>query len=175
MSALIDLTGQRFGRLAILDRVDPLRRSREAWWQCRCDCGNTKITTSRYLRTGITTSCGCLVNELRAGLAYRNTTHGEAGNLTPEYRAWTGMKDRCYNPNSMKYHLYGGRGIRVYEGWRRSFETFLADVGRRPSADHSLDRFPDGDGNYEPGNVRWATYSEQNSNRRTYTRRRKAT
>jgi hypothetical protein len=171
---MIDLTEQKFGRLVALRRVEPLRKSNEAWWECRCDCGGTKVTTSRYLRTGVTTSCGCFAREVTAIRNHRQQRHGEAANLTPEYMAWASMKTRCYNANSAKYRLYGGRGIQVCERWRESFEAFLADMGRRPSAEHSLDRYPDGDGNYEPGNVRWATDSEQNSNRRTYTRRKKA-
>lgn len=74
------------------------------------------------------------------------------------------MNSRCSNPENANYPNYGARGIRVCERWKGSFEAFLADVGRRPSAGHSLDRYPEGSGNYEPGNVRWATSSEQNRN-----------
>lgn len=81
-----------------------------------------------------------------------------------EYRAWAGMKVRCLNPNFKDWHLYGGRGIRVCDKWRDSFESFYGDVGPRPSAVHSLDRYPNGDGNYEPGNVRWATRKQQARN-----------
>jgi hypothetical protein len=175
MTGLIDLTGQRFGRLIAIERTAPLSKSREAWWRCFCDCGNTKITTSRYLRTGISSSCGCLASELTTTRNRQTfTKHGEAAQITPEYMAWASMKSRCYNSKGKKYALYGGRGINICDRWRESFEAFLDDIGRRPSPNHSIDRYPNGDGNYEPGNVRWATYSEQNANRRTYTRRRKA-
>lgn len=89
--------------------------------------------------------------------------HGNAAQgLTPEYRSWQSMRQRCADNEDM---LYGGAGVRVCERWRE-FNNFLADMGPRPSAAHSLDRYPDGRGNYEPGNVRWATSKEQNRNRR---------
>src|SRR5688572_5961440 len=83
---------------------------------------------------------------------------------TPEYHSWVSMKTRCYNPNCNRYERYGGRGIVVCERWRTSFVNFLADLGLRPSPKHSLDRI-DSNGNYEPGNVRWATDAEQQNNR----------
>jgi hypothetical protein len=97
-------------------------------------------------------------------------THAESassGNRTPEYVAWTNMIQRCTNPGVRFFERYGGRGITVAGEWRgeRGYQTFLAHVGRRPSAGHSLDRYPDSDGNYEPGNVRWATETEQQRNR----------
>lgn len=92
----------------------------------------------------------------------RAPIHGYCG--TKEYRAWKSIKTRCNNPNYDHYHRYGGRGIRMHEGWQEDFETFLADVGFAPSPDHSIDRI-DNDGNYEPGNVRWATRTEQSRNK----------
>ena len=99
-------------------------------------------------------------------------THGEAGNprkgipASPEYHSWQGMMDRCQNQKNRKYPLYGGRGITVCQRWRDSFEHFLADMGRRPGPGYSLDRYPDPNGHYEPGNCRWATILEQRHNRR---------
>jgi hypothetical protein len=97
-------------------------------------------------------------------------THGEClhRRISPEYTSWQAMKARCSNPNLSAFKYYGGRGISVCARWRDSFEEFLADMGRRPSMAHTLDRFPNNNGNYEPGNVRWATKSEQLKNRRRY-------
>lgn len=94
--------------------------------------------------------------------------HGDASHkgTTPEYKAWSSMRARCLKPNHPKYHLYGGRGITVCERWD-VYRNFLADMGRRPSSEHSLDRV-ENDGNYAPDNCRWATRSEQSRNRRPY-------
>ncbi len=86
---------------------------------------------------------------------------------TGEYRLWKGMIHRCHNTNAPNYPQYGGRGICVCERWRNSLEAFLADMGERPSMEHSLDRYPDQNGNYEPGNVRWATHQQQQRNIRS--------
>src|SRR5262249_60827665 len=91
--------------------------------------------------------------------------NGAQGGMTPEYRAWANMKTRCYAPSYRGYHNYGGRGIRVCDEWRNSFEAFYAHVGPRPSAQHSIDRIDNG-GDYEPRNVRWATRHEQQKKKR---------
>lgn len=90
--------------------------------------------------------------------------HGEANQPTPEYTLWTNMIQRCENRNHHKFSAYGARGISIHREWRSSFPAFLAYVGRRPSRFHSLDRYPNKDGNYEPGNIRWATAKEQSQN-----------
>lgn len=96
-------------------------------------------------------------------------THGAraGGRADLTYKSWRQMKDRCLNPNNKQYAEYGGRGITVCERWKNSYENFLADMGSRPSKEYSIDRFPNNDGNYEPGNCRWATSIQQNRNRRS--------
>ncbi len=130
-------------------------------WICRCQCGVTRTVMSSDLRSGKSRSCGCLA---RLHRIEANTVHGQAG--TPEHRAWTRAKGRCYNPKNAKYPSYGGRGIRMCDEWRENFLAFYVHIGPRPSAKHSLDRWPNNNGHYEPGNVRWATAREQSLNQR---------
>jgi hypothetical protein len=168
---LIDLTDQVFGRLLAL-YMDHKDKFGQPMWRCLCACGETTTVQRSNLKSGATLSCGCLHSE-RARERYKQIgrlrqTHGEAG-ATPEYRAWASMKRRCFNPNVWNYKNYGGRGITVCPQWAGSFEAFLADVGRKPSQKHVLDKI-NNNGNYEPGNVRWATMSESNKNRRPFKR-----
>lgn len=161
-----DLAGQRFGRLVAIRR-EP-NAPKQALWFCECDCGRTAVVSSPALRHGKTKSCGCWRREFPAATKTRHgyATRDETGNYRHAvYRIWRGMRSRCENPNQPHYPRYGGRGIKVCERWR-DFANFLADMGERPSPRHSLDRI-DSDGDYEPGNVRWATASEQRHNART--------
>lgn len=158
-----DIENQRFGRLTALyreTRRSPSGRSR-SYWYCLCYCGNTTSVHVDSLTRGLTTSCGCLQRE---GAAQRKTTHGKT--KTRLHRIWTNILTRCSNPNSPSFKNYGGRGISICAEWRGSFEAFARDVGEPPSRHHSIDRWPNRDGNYEPGNTRWATAQEQGRNRR---------
>ncbi len=156
-----NLTGQRFGMLVAVRVVSQTNECR-AIWLCRCDCGKTVKRRSGHLtgnqRNNTRASCGC-------GPTGTRPTHGDSGST--EYRSWLGMRDRCYKKTHHKYHLYGKKGVRVFKGWRNDYQAFLNYVGRKPSPKHTLDRYPDPTGNYEPGNVRWATSKQQRRNRRT--------
>lgn len=154
-----------YGRLTVL-RPAENRQSRAAY-HCRCACGAEIVAKGELLRNGTTKSCGCLRRELGQEMGKKTSLrHGEGSNgkESAEYRTWTAMKSRCANPNHCNYPHYGARGIRVCERWQ-GYENFLADMGRRPSDGHSLDRI-DSNGNYEPGNCRWATRMEQSGNQR---------
>jgi hypothetical protein len=161
---LIDLAGQRFGRLVVV-RLSHSGPRKRAYFLCRCDCGNEHLARSDALRRDSTRSCGCLQAEEAA-----RGTHGEAGGgrkrlkASVEYRTWSTMIQRCENPRATDYERYGGRGIKICQRWRESFEAFLTDMGRRPADKRSVDRI-NNDGNYEPGNCRWATPIEQRRNR----------
>lgn len=154
-----DLTGQIFGQLTVI-------RSKE-WrgapaWECLCICGNKTFAPTAWLNGGLKKSCGCLQEKLRH--QGPNLRHGDTvGGRSPEHKIWSGMLQRCTNSSCPSYAEYGGSGIRVCERWM-VFENFLEDMGRKPSPAHSLDRYPNNAGNYEPGNCRWATRTEQARN-----------
>ena len=134
-------------------------------WHCRCDCGNNGIVKTQTLCKQQSRSCGCLRIELaKVRMRKFMTKHGQS--RTRIYKIWTQMRQRCSNPRATGYEKYGGRGIAVCKEWEESFEVFVEDMGPRPTTRHSLDR-KENNGNYEPGNVRWATSQEQLNNRRT--------
>lgn len=155
---IIRLEGKRFGMLLVLRREG--RVLGRAAWRCKCDCGKQVIVDGTKLRQGAKKSCG-------QGHYYKRPINIVA---KAENRAWHAMLQRCYNKNGTGFSNYGGRGIRVHSKWRKDFQQFLADVGPRPSTKHSIDRYPDNNGDYEPGNVRWATKSQQARNTRVTVR-----
>lgn len=153
-----NLTGMKFGRLTVV------RYAGKAWshyWECVCECGNTTLVAgSNLLRKARPSgSCGCVrIERAKVVNIARLTSHGMR--FTRTYRCWAGMKTRATNPNATRANRYSGRGIGIAERWK-TFENFLSDMGECPSVNHSIDRWPNNDGNYEPGNCRWATRIEQ--------------
>ena len=155
----------RFGKLAVIKKVESDKRG-NAQYKCRCDCGNLIQVIAVKLRSGHTKSCGCLQKEIAAKQAAQQSyRHGYTG--TSLYICWGGMKARCLNPKNPRYKDYGGRGITIFPGWINDFPTFKKyidqNLGPRPKG-QTLDRI-NNDGNYEPGNLRWAPPSVQQQNK----------
>jgi hypothetical protein len=157
-----NLIGRRFGRLVVELRSESKvfpSGQKQPQYVCLCDCGQTTIVLARNLVSGNTKSCGCLAVDTR-------TKHQHYGDVV--YKAWDNMRSRCYNTNIPQYEGWWGRGITVCDEWKNDFQVFYDYVSKLPhfgEEGYSLDRI-DNDGNYEPGNVRWATRFEQTHNRR---------
>lgn len=167
--------GTRFTRLVVIKSAPPCfdwRGYPRFRVVCKCQCGNIVTVWECNLRTRHVRSCGCLRSELTSKRfrlhGHRVKMHGKR-HRSAEYQTWQAMIERCFNTNNRYYHGYGGRGIKVHNPWRKDFRVFLRYLKRyglypRPQG-HSIDRI-DNDGNYEPGNIRWATPQQQSRNRR---------
>lgn len=156
-----DLSGTRFGKLTVLNRV--MDNERHTKWSCQCDCGKKTTVIADNLKKGVSRSCGCIRNEL---VRQRSLKHGATINRihSREYRAWCGAKERCYNENSERYPIYGGRGIKICSEWKNNFSTFFKDMGYCPEK-LTLERI-DVNGDYEPKNCKWASATAQQHNMR---------
>ena len=164
MGQFKNLKGLRLGRLTVIKKLGKTRTGGEYFWKILCDCGRIKQVRSTSLtRDKRPTRCcglaGCPVKK-----EVFKKKHGMSG--TSLYKCWVAMRQRCSNPDNQAFMNYGGRGIRVCERWNVSFLNFKNDIGERPSPEYSLDRYPDNNGDYKPGNVRWATKLQQNINQR---------
>ena len=184
------MKGKVFGKLTVTGGKDS--GSKNTYWECTCGCGTKRMFRSDRLHSGKSRSCGCSKRDeyvdrsvipatvvkhipnaseiikprtLPVNFFDRSVaTHGMTDSA--EFITWCSMKERCYNPNSSNFKHYGGRGIIICEEWLDDFVSFYSYVGDKPTEGHSIDRFPDNNGNYEPGNVRWATHEQQSNNRR---------
>jgi len=160
---LTNFIGSKFGRWTVLGKGQR-SPARVQLWHVKCECGIERQLPKHVLTSGDSQSCGCLRQEMHSNW---NITHGakRGGHSTPEYSSWLSMKARCTNVYDPEFHNYGGRGISICENWLASFKAFLSDMGPRPN-DSTLDRI-DVNGNYEPGNCRWATITTQTRNMRS--------
>jgi len=160
---IVDLSGQKFGRLTVLARAPAIKR--RGRWLCKCDCYSFSVKQTCNLQNGHSTSCGCKVSDVaRTAAIKRNFVHGHntVETKSPTWNSWNCMIKRCRLKSHVSYSRYGGRGIIVCDRWHK-FENFLEDMGERPEG-KTIDRI-ENDGNYEKSNCKWSTRSEQQRNK----------
>lgn len=164
----VDMAGQRYGRVLVLEFSHRDKKLRQTKWKCLCDCGKVVILNGKTLRSGKSKSCGCYRSDLKRELAYklgkRNITHGCT--KTSEYLVWINMHNRCYKEKDCSYKYYGAKGVIVCDRWKE-FTNFLEDMGNKPDSNYTLDRI-NPYGNYTPDNCRWVTKKDQQRNRREH-------
>jgi len=160
MGSPLQLAGQKFGRLLVIERGQ--KKNGAYLWLCQCDCGNIKYILGSSIKAGTSKSCGCLQIEVARSYKKEN-----ARGTHPLYEIYSGIKGRCLNTKDDVYNRYGGRGITISKEWLDSFEQFVEDVGERPDSTYSLDRI-DNNGNYCKGNTRWVKADKQARNQRKY-------
>lgn len=160
MGRVEDLKGNKYGKLETIKYIGK-NGTKQSWWECRCDCGNTKNVRASDLKRGKTKSCGCIQEEFVSNL---NKTHGLTGE--PLYTVWQNIKARCYNENNPRYEDWGGRGVKMCDEWKDDFESFYSwALGNGYKDGLSIERI-DNNGNYEPGNCCWIPNKKQASNTR---------
>lgn len=165
MSKILDISGRKFNSITVINIKEV--KSKRVYWYCMCACGTMFFALGSSIKSGHTKSCGCHNKKVRSD-AWK--THGCSMQVNSSkehkstYTSWQGIKSRCNNPKSTGFYLYGAKGIKMCERWINSFDAFLEDMGVKPTMQHSIDRFPDKNGNYEPSNCRWATPLQQMHN-----------
>lgn len=161
MAIHVDLTGKKFNRWTVESFACSVKGHK--YYNCVCDCGTRKVVCGNNVKRGLSKSCGCLNSEMAANHCVEMSRHGL--HKTRIYRIWEGMKRRCQTPSVHNFRDYGGRGITVCDEWQEFVPFYEWAINNGYSEELTLDRI-DVNGNYEPGNCRWATWSEQSRNKR---------